>query len=221
MVYASQKDVEFWGQLTGGEVGASGYSYEESIQRATQFADGIIDDHLDRPKDFFTSGGVIIENEYYDAVDVGYYGVYPSFAVGITNRPYLRLNHSPIITVIKLEELTAADTWTTRTEGSTSDYIVLDEGVRFISNVPKYDYKNIRVTYKVGYASTPDVIVELSGRLAAALIHMLVDSKVRDDVSVDGISFKNTARLFMELLTPNLKQRLLKYKRNVPIKVEW
>ena len=218
MPYSNRSDVEFWGQLDSTHIGSYGPDYNASIQQAITHADRMIDDYCHVPHDFFTPGGIEIQQEYRNGTDVAYLGGITKFFnwyYGGTS--HLKLTHSPVLSVTTLEEETAAGTWTARTEGTGNDYIVVDDGVRFVTNTPAWKYKNVRVTYKVGYATTPGNVVQVSARLAAAILHRLEDAKNRDKATITGLTVGNTAEtsLGAAIFTDELKRLLETYRRPI------
>ena len=222
MPYCSQKEVEFWGSVGSSDLGSYGYDYESNVAYLIGAADRAIDDYCDVPEGFFTAGGVEIQNEYLNGVDVGNYGLLLSWGLAVRKRPFLRLKYSPVLSVTKLEKCDSAGTWTTLTEGKQNDYLVMQEGVRFLRSVPSYDYKNVRVTYKVGYATTPGRVSECSARLAATVAQRIVDSRSRSDVAISGMSIGKPAEfvgLAKACFNDNLKGLVRRYRRKVPVKL--
>lgn len=221
MPYSTKDDVETWSQTNSSDLGSVGYDYDNTIQYLINVADRAIDDETNQPEGFFTSGGIEIEKEHHDGVEVGHYGFVVRF-YGYSKRPFLRLKYTPVLSVTKLEEETSADTWTTRTEGRDNDYLVMETGVRFLRNIPKYRYKNMRVTYKTGYVATPGRISECSARLAAAMAHRIFDSKNRGNVAVGGLSVGKPAEfvgLAKSCFTDDLKDLVKHYRRRNPVRL--
>lgn len=227
MPYSSQRDVEFWGQFTSSNFGlrtTTGYTYASMIERAIEIADSRIDEHSDMPNSFFISGGIAIEDEYHDGVEIGHYGPYPSFGLlGYKKRPKLRFNYSPVISVKRVEEETSAGSWTTRTAGSASDYVLDREkdGIRFIANVPSYDYYNVRVSYIAGYDPTPTTVVNISGRLAAAIIRNILMSKKGATIPVEEAYKLTLPSLADTVFSSDMKKELEHYRRKVRVEVKW
>jgi hypothetical protein len=224
MVYSSSTEVEFYGQIDSSNtqgLGEAGPSYANNLTYAVVAADRMIESYCDVPSGFFDAGGVTITTEYHDGVEVGYYGLYPSFGVSYKMRPKLRLNYTPVISVTTLEENTSGSTWTARTEGRSSDFIVVPDGVRFIGHVPRYDYDNVRVTYVAGYAAIPGNVVECSGRLAAAILLKIIDAKKRSPVSIGSLSTSpaDMPSLSAEVFTPPLKDLVKRYRRRTPVRI--
>jgi len=175
MPYSNKADIEFYGQFSSGDF-SKGYDYNASIAKAIQDADRMIDEYCGVPEDFFISDGLEIQNEYHNGVDVVYIGGIIKFFdwyYGATS--HLKLKYKPVLSVTKFEEETSPGTWTTRTEGANNDYIVVDDGVRFVQNTPAWKFKNVRVTYKAGYKVIPWQISQVSGRLAASLLKYIKD----------------------------------------------
>jgi len=129
----------------------------------------------------------------------------------------LKFKYTPVLSVTKLEEETGAGSWSTRTEGTGNDYIVVDDGVRYVTNTPAWKYKNVRATYKTGYATTPYQVVEVSGRLAAALLQRIVDAKNRQKASTGpaNVSVPPDASLTKPVFIDELKGLVVNYRRTV------
>jgi len=212
MSYSTKTDVEFYGQFTSGDFGTSGYDYASSIAKAIQTADRMIDDYCNVPESFFNSGGIEIQLEYLNGTDVAYLGGITKFFnwyYGGTS--HLKFLHTPVLSVTKLEEETSSGTWTTRTEGT--DYIVVEDGIRWIQNTPSWKYKNVRATYKTGYKTTPAIISEVSAKLAAALLRNILDSAKQTQVSLGGATVSTPkASLSDEILSDSLKVRLDRFR---------
>jgi len=218
MGYSMKSDVEFYGQFVTGDFGASGYDYNNSIAKAITIADRNIDHYCQVPENFFVAGGIEIQNEFLNGTDVAYLGGITKFFNWYTGgTSHLKFKHRPVLSVTKLEEETGAGSWSTRTEGTGNDYIVVADGVRYVKNTPAWTYKNIRVTYKIGYATTPAQVTEVSGRLAAALLRRIIDAKTPQTIGVGGMSVSTAvdASLTKPVFTDELKQLLVNYKRVV------
>lgn len=71
------------------------------------------------------------------------------------------LSNKPVFGVISVEENTttdgSTDTWTLRSQGRDSDYVVFPElgKITFVNNYPRNGNKNIRVTYAYGEPDVP------------------------------------------------------------------
>jgi len=220
--YSNQTEVETWGQISSSDLGNIGYSYVDTVAYLITVADRAIDDYCDQPDGFFEPGGVEIQQEYHDGVEAGEYNILTWFAASLKRRPYIRLEYTPVLSVTALEENTSGTTWTERTEGRDNDYLVIEHGVRYLRNIPKYKYKNIRVTYKAGYSTTPGRINECSARLAAAIAQRIIDSKKRDNVSLSGMSVGKPVEfvgLAKASFTSDLKSLVRRYRRKVPVKL--
>lgn len=215
MPYSNQSEVETWGQLATGDLGSHGYNYDNTIQALIKWADHAIDDYCSVPRGFFEAGGIAINNEYLNGTDVAYIGgVTRFFNWYFGGASHLKFKYKPVLTVEKLEEETSAGTWTTRTEGRGNDFIVVDDGVRFIRNTPSWSYKNVRATYKVGYTQTPGRVNECSARLAASYGHRIHDAKSRSTVQAGGLSVTQlpTPNLTSSVFTKDLKKLVRNYK---------
>lgn len=92
-----------------------------------------------------------------------------------SGRNKFRLNHYPVISITSLSRNLAgsnlADSWNALTEqsGSGGDFTVdLDTGcVDFITNVPRYGKRAVKVIYAYGRSTTPHLIQSLCTKLAA------------------------------------------------------
>ena len=202
MGYSTLNDVQFWGQFSNSDFGsdAGDYDYINSVQRLIDFADGEIDSYIRVPKGFFNS--VVVDNEYHDGKRV------PS-----GNKPLLRPNYIPILSVVKLGYWENGS-WVTKTEGNSSDYIVLEHGIRLVTLPDRTDYKNIRLTYKCGYVQTPAIIVTVSGRLAAAVGQLIIDANKREPATLSNLNVgvPELASLTKVAFTPELKDLLSEYR---------
>jgi hypothetical protein len=222
MTYSNKTAVETWSQTSTGNLGATGYDYDNTLEYLINVADRAIDDYCGQPEGFFNAGGIEIQQEYHDGVEIGDYGLMVNYPFSIKRRPFLRFKYSPVLSVTKLEKADSSGTWSTLTEGKTSDYLVMENGVRFIRSVPTYDYKNIRVTYKIGYTATPGRVGECSARLAAALAHRIIDSKDRSSAVIQGQSTSKPDEhkgLAKPVFTSELKLLVRRYRRKVPVKL--
>jgi len=219
-VYSSVDEVKTWAQYTDGDLGASGLGENESITNLINSADRAIEDYTDQPAAYFEPGGVNIQEEYGDSVDVGDYGLLVSFGLSIRRRPFWRFKYSPVLSITKLEKSDSGGSWSTLTEGRGSDYLVMENGVRFLRNLPTLDYKNLRVTYMAGYTTTPGRVSECSARLAASMIHRIIDSKTRNNTATGGPSV-DIATEFVGLskacFTKDMKELVRRYRRKVPV----
>ena len=219
MPYSNQAEVETWGQFGSSNLGDKGYSYDNTVQALIKWADNAIDDYCMVPMGFFEAGGVAVQNEFLNGADIAYIGgIQKFFNWYYGGTSHLKFKYRPVLTVEKLEEETGAGVWTTRTEGTGNDFIVVDDGVRYITNTPSYKYKNVRVTYKAGYTQTPGRVNECSARLAAAFGQRMVDARTRRNVAVSGgvtVAQPPTPTLTKSVFTEDLKKLVQNYKRVV------
>ena len=180
MPYCSHDDAEFYAQVSSTDIGTLGYDFNASIHKAINDAAHMIDDYCNVPEDFFIGGGIEIDREYLNGVDVAYIGgitkFFPYYYGGAS---HLRFTYKPVLSVTKLEEEVQAGSWALRTEGAANDYIVVEDGVRFVQNVPAYKYKNVRVTYRAGYHTTPWNVSRVAARLAAEILQDIIDRRER------------------------------------------
>jgi hypothetical protein len=215
MGYSTKADVEFYGQFSSEDFEDKGYDYEAAIAKAIQDADHMIEQYCNVLEGFFEPGGLEIQQELLNGVDIAYIGGITNFFnsyYGATS--HLKLKYSPVLSVTKLEEETSADTWTERTEGSGNDFIVVSDGVRFMKNTPAWKYKNVRVTYKAGYSTTPSQIARISGMLAAALLRQILDSAATETIAIGGASVtRRKANLTDPLFSDDLKREVDTFRR--------
>jgi len=211
MPYSRKEDVLFYGRFSESTFGGYGFGDDSNIAKAIQAADNRIDEYCGVLEGFFSPGGVAIDSEYHDGMEIRLLAgnqIYYWWAGGGLN--FLRLNYNPVLSVVTFAEETGQGTWTTRTEGSASDYIVSEDGIYFIQNMPKWKRKNIRVTYKVGYKATPRVIQEISGELAAEIVHAILDKENRQRSSQSGTT-SEPPKVPEFLLSAEMKERLSRY----------
>jgi hypothetical protein len=212
MPYSTKNDVLMYGQFANAAFGSVGWDEEATYQKAINDADHMIDDYCNVPEQFFTAGGTEIQQEHHNGTDVVYIGGIIKFFnwyYGATS--HLKLKYKPVLSVTKLEEETSPGTWTERTEGSSGDYIVVDDGVRFVQNTPAWKFKNVRATYKAGYTITPWQVQQVSAELAARILQDIEDRKNRDDSSPPGMTLTSPAP--KPVFSDELKNRLNNYRR--------
>lgn len=223
MGYSSQTQVDTWLQNSGISLGQKGYTtYDTTIAYLISVADRAIDDETMQPETYFTAGGVTLTNEYHDGVEIGDYGLLLGVGLRVKPRPFLRLKYSPIISVTTVQKCDSQGNWTTLTQGYGNDYIALEEGIRFLQNIPSYNYKNVRVTYVAGHVATPSRISECSARLAAAIGQRIIDSQSRHETSGGPTNTSTPDEhkgLAKAVFTDELKRLVRNYRRKVPIKM--
>jgi hypothetical protein len=135
----------------------------------------------------------------------------------------IKLNHSPIVSITTLSRNSAgenaADTWTALTEqtGSSGDFIKYsDEGlVKFMTNIPRFGKRSIRITYIYGHTTVPMVVNRLTILLA---IKGIMGSKYADSefgsqktISVDGLTvqasgFSGGGGSYMNMLNKEIQE---------------
>lgn len=216
-MYSSIPEFKTWAQYHDGDLGSYGLSENESITYLINNADKAIDDYTDQLLGYFEAGGVSVQEEYGDSVNVGGYG---GFGFGVRRRPFWRFKYSPILSITKLEKNPSGSSWTTLTEGRSADYLAMSNGVRFIRNLPNLDYKNLRATYMVGYPTTPGRVSECSARLSAAMFHRIKDSETRRTINLADMT-KTIPTEFVGLAKPcftkEMKELVRRFRRHVPI----
>ena len=204
--YSVQADVERVGRFKTDDFSVDyGYNYATSVERAIQEADALIDDYCLVPSGYFTGGGVTVTAEKLnglDLINVGDLGGLPGWSRG--GGALLRFKYGPMLSVTSLEEETTQGTWTARTEGRDSDFVVVPDGVAFMANSPSSRYSNVRVTYVAGYAATPRTIQAVSARLAASIVQSLVDAQNPNN--------DETRPLGLPVLSKELKESLDPYR---------
>ena len=210
MPYSTQADVEFYGSFSSTDF-TRGYDYPASLQKAITDADRLIDSYCQVPEGFFTAGGIEIQREHLNGTDVAYLGGITKFFnwyYGGTS--HLQFKYRPVLSVTTLEEETATGTWTARTEGT--DFLVVADGVRFITNTPAWKYKNVRATYRAGYTTTPGPITRVSARLATAILQDIQDRQRRDKVSAGALNAAAPAPA-EQVFTEALQREVQPYRR--------
>lgn len=222
MAYSTSAAVLVWAQMSSGDLEVTMTDFDTTITNFITYADDIIEEYCKVPSGFFDAAGVTVTDEYHDGRDVGHVTSWVRYT-GHRKVPKLRLKYSPVISVTTLSEETSAGAWTARTEGRGDDYLVTETGVRFLQNIPSYDYKNVKVTYVAGYAATPSIIAIVSARLAANMLHRIIDSKSRTQSAGLGSMSAGFGAEFMgvakPILTQELKKMLRPYKRVSPTKI--
>ncbi len=170
--------METWAQLTSTDIGvltSAGYNYVDTVAYIIAVADRAIDSECEVPEEFFVAGGVEIV-ELHDGVDLGYVASWVENPYAVSNaQPLLRLKYHPVLSVTLVESKSSAGAWATLT--ADTDYVADPLGIRFLTNIPRYSYGNIRVTYKAGYVVTPSKIRDVSAQLAASIIYRVLERK--------------------------------------------
>lgn len=220
-MYCTQLDVEFWGlgEVVDGGVYGSTATYADRVQRAIQAAQALIDEHCHMPRGFFEAGGVQVTDEYHDGNEVAYYysvGKLYDWQWDYDAFMLLPFKIQPVLSVVKVEEETTAGTWTTRTAGSSNDYIAVEQGVHFIDNFPDPGVKNLRVTYIAGYTLTPQVVKEACARLAVLTLQRILDSTNRAAAVAAGVGSTPPpdSSLGKPILTLEIQSLLRNYVNN-------
>ncbi len=216
-MYSTQNDVEFYGRFNSSSISPYGYNYESAIAKAIESADAIIDEYCYPPRDdgayfygFFEPGGIEIALEYLNGCDIYYSEGFSTLNFN-TGQDHLKFRYRPVLSVTSLAEETSTGTWTARTENT--DYIVVQDGVRFILNTPSWKHHNVRATYKAGWKTTPRIISEISGKLAAAILQQIIDSGTRTDTTAGPAMYKSAGgRLLDSVLSVEDRERLNRYK---------
>ena len=167
----------------------------------------IIEDYCSVPSGFFEAGGAIITDEYFDGDGTG----------------SLWLKYRPIVSVIALayneKGLTEAPSWVSLSEGPgvNKHYLVYAERglILIYNNVPPEGYKNIKITYKAGYSSTPLSVVEIAKQLSANMLRGTLKRKITpQEVSQIALQGGDITSIFAEevKLTSHMKQLLAIYR---------
>ena len=116
-----------------------------------------------------------------------------------------RLNHYPVVSITGLWKAGAganqADSWTALTEqtGSGGDFIYSPDGgwVKFLTNIPRFGKRAIKVTYVYGHATVPKHIERLTILLATSDIIRAKASYATFssamDVSIESLSIRNNS----------------------------
>jgi hypothetical protein len=209
-----------WAQMTSSAFAVTDTDFSTTVTNYIAYADDLIENYCRVPSGYFDAGGVTITNEYHDGREVGQVSLW-AYTIGTRSDPMLRLKYTPVISVTTLSEETSAGAWTSRTEGRDDDYLVMENGVRFMANIPSYKYKNVRVTYVAGYAATPGSVAVCSARLAAALLHKVEDATRRQGVSLSALNAEKAIdpSLGANVFTPPLKELVKPYRRHTPARV--
>jgi len=220
MAYSTSAAVLMWAQMQSGDFTVVDTDFTTTITNYIAYADDMIENYCKVPSGYFDAGGVTITNEYHDGVELGYGSTWQHL-FGQRGDPFLRLKYTPVISVTTLSEETSAGTWTARTEGRNDDFLVMENGVRYVANIPTYDYKNIRCTYVAGYSATPGSVAVCSARLAAALLQKVKDATRRQPARLAALSAEMAVdpTLSHQVFSPPLKALVDPYRRRSPARL--
>lgn len=165
-------DVKILSQIAYDDLGFNTDGDYETFLEADiiPIATKIIEDYCGVPSGFFDAGGVTIADEYYDSDGSG----------------HLWLKYRPILSVTAVayneKGLTEAPSWVSLAEGPgvNKHYLVYAErGLIFIyDKVPPEGKKNIKITYKAGYSSTPVSVAEIAKQLSANMLRGMLKRKI-------------------------------------------
>jgi hypothetical protein len=220
-MYCTQKDLEFWGmgEVVDGGVYGNTSTYTDRINRAISHAQALIDEYCRYPRGVFESGGVQVSSEYHDGNEIAYHynrGKLYDWQWDYDNFMLLSFKYQPVLSTVSYEEETTAGTWTTRTSGSSNDYVTVDEGIHILDNFPDPGVKNLRVTYLAGYTLTPQTVQEVSARMAVATLQKIYDSTKRRPTTAGGVGSVSppNSSLGSAILTEEIKTLLRPYVNN-------
>ncbi|MCK9370465.1 carboxypeptidase-like regulatory domain-containing protein [Candidatus Dojkabacteria bacterium] len=116
-----------------------------------------------------------------------------------------RLNHYPVVSITGIWKAGAganqADSWTALTEqtGSGGDFVYSPDGgwVKFITNIPRFGKRAIKVTYTYGHSTVPKHIERLTILLATSDIIRAKASYATFasamDISIESLSIRNNS----------------------------
>lgn len=173
----------------------------------------VIDSYCERPNDFFNGGIELIE--HHNGVGSSPPSGMFEFAEEVTSwqerAAIIFTSQRPIISVTQIEENKASI-------GETDDWQFITafrwfkhgEIVFASSAIPAKGVKNIRITYKVGYSTTPEDIELACISLCVNIIHKRLADKTAGFISFDRPTALNFSS--PKILTPDIQEILNKHK---------
>ena len=180
------------------------------IEQASRFVDG----ETQRASKFFQKNGVSII-EYFDGVGITppecLYEFDEETDAWREHAARLYVSQRPVLSVTTVEENSAdigdSDVWT-----ATTKYRWYDKGEIIFSSsaIPAKGTKNVRVTYKAGYANTPLDIEMTCMRIITNVIHKLIADRTATFVSFSrpqAVNFSSP-----DIFTPDIKTILNRYR---------
>ena len=186
--------------------------YEDLIDDLILYAQRIIDNYCQVPPLFFTATGITITDEHHDSDGSGFFNLhyYPITAVTTLSRNSASLSEVPAWV-----PLIAGP-------GAGSDYIAYpdyrDHGKIYIYNrAPPTGYRNIKCTYKAGYATVPADVVQITNEIVANIVRSILKRKLTpQDITQMVIAGGDIRAVFSEgvKLSAPQKEMLNTYKVN-------
>jgi hypothetical protein len=180
------------------------------IEQASRFVDG----ETQRASEFFKTNGVTV-TEYFDGMGAtpptGLYEFDEETDAWKQQSSRLYLSQRPVLSVATVEinsaDIGDADVWT-----ATTKYRWYSHGEIVFSSsaTPAKGTKNVRVTYKAGYATTPLDIEMACMRLIVNTVHKLIADRTATFVSFARPSAVNFSS--PDIFTPDIKTILNRYK---------
>ena len=186
--------------------------YEDLIDALILYAERIIDNYCKVPSGFFVAAGVETTDEYHDSDGTGFFN----------------LNYYPITSITSLSRNSAslqqAAAWAALVAGPGvgSDYIAYpdyrDHGKIYIYNrAPGTGYRNIKCTYKAGYAAIPADVTQVTNEIVANIVRSILKRKLTpQDITQMVIAGGDIRAVFSEgvKLSAPQKEILDTYKIN-------
>jgi len=180
------------------------------IEQASRFVDG----ETQRASEFFKTNGVTV-TEYFDGMGAtpptGLYEFDEETDAWKQQSSRLYLSQRPVLSVATVEinsaDIGDADVWT-----ATTKYRWYSHGEIVFSSsaTPANGTKNVRVTYKTGYMTTPLDVEMACMRLIVNTVHKLIADRTATFVSFARPSAVNFAS--PDILTSDIKTILNRYK---------
>jgi len=179
--------------------------YEDVLDELILYAERIIDNYCKVPSGFFAAAGVTVTDEYHDHDGSGFFNLhyYPLTAITTLSR--------------NSASLTQAAAWVPLIAGPGvgSDYIAYpdyrDHGKIYIYNrAPPAGFRNIKCTYKAGYATTPKDVTQICNEIVANIVRGILKRRLTpQDVSQIVIAGGDIQAVFAEGMKLNTAQKSL------------
>ncbi len=176
--------------------------YEDLIVELISYAERIIDNYCQVPSGFFVAGGVTVTDEYHDHDGSGifYLRYYP------TNVTTLSVNSKP---------LTDVPSWSALTEhpAATSSFVPYPEYIHhgkvyIYNNIPPAGVRNIKCTYKAGYAALPADVTQITNEVVANVVRGILKRRLTpQDITQMVVAGGDIRAVFAEGMKLNKPQK--------------
>ena len=196
--YISSYDVKMLAQVSYEDLGFNtDGDYESWLDNdLIPHVESVVDSYCNVPSGFFKAGGLTFTDQLYDY------------------KQALQLRYYPVLEVSAVKRNKAGYGQTPDWEALDSTDYIVDKytGILYFvsGKVPAVREQSIKVSYKAGYSSTPNVISYVAAQTCANVLNIMLQRKVAPVIRVDDW----TVRLVLPAaFTEELKNMLAPYVR--------